>query len=506
MATDLPYGLPIVVLAALAHDNLRGIRLGLGQLLQYLETGQASSVSLHLVDRSSVLVTVSAPAGAAHFVLKRFPEQVAAPYVREEYGSFAVDTITHGPPGRALAPLHSSAFRERARLIIEKLCAGDREGLLALPPMMMVMGITDYCNQKCPFCFRQRDPAYEVTTGDIFTNDNLTTLFLNLAEGGVQSLRLCGEGEDTIHPQYMKFILMARVAGMNLMQITNGTRLENLAPLMARCIDFLRVSINGWTEEDYAQKHGVSSTRTFHSVINGLKKVVQEKQQLTSRIPTICISTVLTPADCRRYRPEDFHRLIDYTGADLAILKQDLECSRVQGEGLVRLRVHAEKHASMAATESTSGKQRCLPSPTEGRAGDAEVFKRFVQECRVLCPDAFSDRKYLAASPLPRQRDWISELGLGCILRYIRAEVERLELYNCSQLHDFYGDLRFLSLREAWHSPAREAGIAQDVKRPAVLCPTCGWGDFFRIMNFFLNEAVQKHPAYEELVDRRRFS
>lgn len=488
----------IIVLAALAHDKLRGIRAGLDRLMHTVETTTPFPVFIQLIDPVTLSITVSSSLGDQEFTLTRSPQRISPPYLREEFGNISSERITNNSPGRALSPLPASAFRTRARSLLECLLDGNEEDLLSLPPMMVVMGITDYCNHKCPFCFRERDPLYERSDGSIFTNNNLTALFMNLAEGGVQSIRLCGEGEDTIHPQYTKLILMARVAGINLMQITNGTMLERLSPLMARCIDFLRVSINGWTEDQYQQKHGLTSAQTFGRVIDGLKKLARERKLVSgTRTPTTCVSTVLTYDDCLTYRPEDFSRLFDDTGVDLAILKMDSECSRTMVEGPLRLKIHQDKLPSETASNPVT-------SPADTRAiGRRDAFIRILLGCQTLRPLAFGSQENLLNSKLQIQRDWITELNLGCILRYIRAEVERMELYNCSPLHDFYGDLRKISIRDAWKSSARKEGIIKDLKRPSVICPTCGWGDLFNIMNFFITQEIQQQPRYERLTQMR---
>ncbi len=468
----------IMTLAAMANDNLRGVRSNLGHLLNVVEASEPSAIIFRNIDSVRVLITVRSPTGERCMTLHRNPKAIAPPYDSEEFGRISRLKITDQAPGRALSPLPASVFRERARLLVDRVLAGDRDGLLALPPLMIVMGITDYCNHKCPFCFRERDPFYQRTDGNIFTENNLTNLFLNLAEGGVQSIRLCGEGEDTIHPQYLKFILMARVAGINLMQITNGTMLKRLAPIIVRCVDFLRVSINGWTEEAYQQKHGLASSDVFCRVIDGLQEVSREKKALTTNRPqTTCISTVLTEEDLFEYRPEDFCKLFNSSDANLAILKTDGECSRTKDGRLVRLKVHEDNSQSIDVSS-------CL-SLSNGQ----DAFNNLLLRCRDICPQAFNYLEQVDVS-LHSQKDWITELELGCVLRYIRAELERFELYNCTQLHDYYGDLRLQNITTAWRSQTRQRGIAQDIKRPTVICPGCGWGDLFRIMNFFINEEI----------------
>ena len=91
---------------------------------------------------------------------------------------------------------------------------------------MIVSGITDKCNQRCPFCFRHTDPSYTLSDGTVFTRDNILTFAAEVAESGTAGIRLCGEGEDTLHKDYLDFLLLLRAAGVNILQITNGTTAE----------------------------------------------------------------------------------------------------------------------------------------------------------------------------------------------------------------------------------------------------------------------------------------
>lgn len=497
LTANVNYPPSVMFLAALSHDKLRGIRSGLRALLSFLDSSQVISILFLLVNERKITIKVETKNGDRQFTLHRTPELISTPYNKEEFQNISDTKITNQPPGRSLSPLTSSAFRRRAGLILERLQVGDIKGLLELPPMMVVMGLTDFCNHRCPFCFREKDPFYEKTKGDIFTNDNLTNLFLNLSEGNVQAIRLCGEGEDTIHPQYVKFILMARVAGINLMQITNGSTLEKLAPLMVRCIDFLRISINGWNEEQYKKKHGLPSSNTFFKVLNGLKTVNREKELLPNRDVTVCLSTVLTDEDCLNYDPEDFRQIFTTSEADIAILKLENECSRKTGDGSVRLKVHEDKFLDKSGSSLNLYQISSLPVVVNNN-NRQDAFKKLLNECKAIVPQAFGSQTGNTA----HIRDWITELNLGCILRYIRVELERLQLYNCSVLHDFYGDLRMMNIDDAWRSQARVSGIKNDIQRPRVICPTCGWEDLFSVMNYFFDKEISLHPRYMKLTEK----
>lgn len=463
-------GLTLPVLAALGHDDVRGIRRGLRNLLIALERVPRGVVDIH-TRGTSVTMSLRTDTHEEQFELTRDPAMVSGPYDYNEFGTVSKSRITVKAPGRALAPLPASIFQERAGALLAALREGTVEDLFALPPLMVVLGLTDRCNHRCPFCFRQRDPSYAVSDGGVFTDANLTSLLLDLSETGVRALRLCGEGEDTLHPNYEKYLLIARASGMSVLQITNGSTLRRLAPLVARCVAFLRVSINGWNSRQYDRCHGVVGRVSFDNVIAGVQAVASEPGRTTA----VCVSTVITD---ETYASEEFAALMTATRADVAVLKQDRECSRATDGDLIRLQVHGGRDAAIVARQPPS----------------RDRFDQIAARCRATYPSVF--REHDPGMRTENPTDWITALGLGCVLRYLRVEIERLEMYNCSLLHQYYGDLRARSVSDAWVSKERRAGVVLDAKRSPVLCGSCGWGDLFSVMNHFFEDDVlsRGHP------------
>lgn len=455
--------LTLLLLAALGNDAYRGARRGVRRLLESAGGGEGAAELV--VSAGEVRVLLKTPKGTTAHSLTIDRTRLDGRYPTHEFASPPGPRLTSRAAGRALAPLPAHVFQERAGRILAALRRDDREELFSLPPLMVVMGLTDRCNHRCGFCFRQRDPTYRPSDGGVFTDANVTCALLDLAECGVRALRLCGEGEDSLHPHYMKYLLLARATGMGVMQITNGTHLRPLAPLVARCVRFLRVSVNGWTPEQYARSHGLRSADAFGEVVDALRAVNAFNG------PTTCVSTVVTDDG---FEPDAFERLMAATGAHLAVLKEDRECSRASDGGLVRLAVHGGARAAAGHRKATPG---------------SWGFESLRVACRTRRPDALATPD----GPLFEPPDWIASLGLGCVLRYLRAELERLEMYNCSLLHDFYGDLRSTPAAAAWDSPGRRAGVALDARRSPVLCPSCGWGDLFRLMNHYFDRDISQH-------------
>lgn len=479
----------VLVLSALSNDMYRGIRSGLSELVMYLSKNELEQVSFYKEGFEIIVKVTSNRKHLKIFRLKQDKQSIAVTYIKEEFGEIE-QISTRLEAGRALAPLHSSEYRRRADQIVQALSSDNRELIFSLPPMMVVMGLTDYCNHKCPFCFRQTDPAYSMTDGNVFTSDHLFNLFLSLGEAGLLSIRLCGEGEDTLHPNYVVYLLLARVFGINIMQITNGSRLSELAPIIARCISVLRVSINGWTPETYIAKHGIKTSDTFETVIKGISAVKSEAKKTLCNNPVILISSVVTPDDCLIYQIDDLADLIRASSSDFVILKRDLQCSRNSSEQQVRIKEHKLIMSMVNGDEDFARSRLFIGNELEISQNNYYLaFSKLEKLGRDVIPKAFPHIP-VCSNNERHFRDWITELNLGCILRYIRIEIERLNVFNCSNLHDFYGNLRESEISMIWSSSLRREGIFKDGKRDNVLCTGCGWGDFFTIMNFFLNESI----------------
>ncbi|MGC4035695.1 MAG: radical SAM protein [Chitinophagaceae bacterium] len=489
--SDLTFSTQIVVLvlAALSNEQFRGIRSGLRELISYLSLNDVEHVSFYKTGEELLLITTIDLKIERIFRLKQDVGSIASCYNKYEFGNLE-NINTRFEVGRALAPLNAIEYRKYANKIVKAISSNSRELIFTLPPMIVVMGLTDYCNHKCPFCFRQTDPAYQSTDGTIFTSDHLLNLFLDLGESGVLSIRLCGEGEDTLHPNYIVYLLIARVSGINVLQITNGSRLLELAPIVARCISVLRVSINGWTSETYLKKHGIRSSETFEFIISGINAIKHECKRLTFANPVVVLSSVITPDDCLEYKENDLADLYNATGSDFVILKRDLQCSRNSNEQQVRIKEHKLVMSDVNGDENYKRKRDIVGNEVQMSLHNYYfAFSNLEKRCINIIPQAFP-HNYIEPYKDVQIKNWITELNLGCILRYMRIEIERLKVFNCSGLHDYYGDLRKSDLWEIWASTTRKEGVTKDNERKKILCEGCGWGDYFSVMNYFFNESM----------------
>lgn len=116
-------------------------------------------------------------------------------------------------------------------------------------PITADIFLTNYCNNKCPYCTYGRwemdAQAYSMKYEEFITYaERLRSL-------GVEGFILTGGGEPTINPDIMKITAWMEEQGIHYGINTNFNKLVYIKP------DYLKVSLDGWSEESYEEKRGV---------------------------------------------------------------------------------------------------------------------------------------------------------------------------------------------------------------------------------------------------------
>ncbi len=131
-------------------------------------------------------------------------------------------------------------------------------------PLHAEIGITDKCNHHCKFC-----------TLDWITHGNkeiashiLGSTLVDMKALGVQSIYLAGEGEPTLHTEFVGVVNGIKNMDMSVAVSTNGQRFQRqVAERCLRSISWIRFSVDSVIPEIYTDIHGVSE--------DALKRVLQ---------------------------------------------------------------------------------------------------------------------------------------------------------------------------------------------------------------------------------------
>lgn len=116
-------------------------------------------------------------------------------------------------------------------------------------PITADIFLTNYCNNKCPYCTYGR---WELDTQAYSMKyEEFITYAERLQSLGVEGVILTGGGEPTVNPDIEKIASWLEGRKIHYGVNTNFNRIVYLRP------DYLKVSLDGWDEESYEKKRGV---------------------------------------------------------------------------------------------------------------------------------------------------------------------------------------------------------------------------------------------------------
>lgn len=440
-----------LVIASFANSDLRGIPSDFDEVLRVIDNEEQVSLRINRRNDEEINVDVVTESDCQKIVLCRDPDIFNPPYSMEEFFAEIGPNVQKFATGRSLAPLPRQMFVDRVREIYRLAREEDFDAVIKLPPLIITVGVTDLCNFKCEMCFRTRG-GY-VPGRFIFPDDVLRNFVLDIAKMGVKGLRFCGEGENMLHPKFLETLMLAKVVGLRTFIITNGTMLSRGYRVTARCLDYLRVSFNALTPASYRTVHGIGSEEIYFVVLNGLKAVREERDKLGSQLPIVSMSCVIIPENIE----EALHgRLAD-----------DL-----RGVGLDFLVIKSDRLWQM----EQSDKQKYF-----------EIIGRF-EESSIQVTD-YSGH---SSGETDKSKNWEQELGLGCIVRLMRANIDRFDVHSCVTEHEVYGIITEQRIPEIWASAQRSALQHRRSEIKLKTCDKCFWGDFHRIMNYLFEQEARR--------------
>jgi len=145
-----------------------------------------------------------------------------------------------------------------------------------ISPIHISLGIANYCNSKCKFCY-----------GMFFGKDNKNKKYMGLdtiknllddcQEVGVRSIVIMGEGENTINPHFYDMLEYSKNNSVDLSLATNLIDIkEEKMELMLQTLQWIRISICGSNRDIYKTIHQVDK---YDQVIDNIKKLIKIKKE-----------------------------------------------------------------------------------------------------------------------------------------------------------------------------------------------------------------------------------
>ncbi len=160
-------------------------------------------------------------------------------------------------------------------------------------PLHAEIGITDMCNHRCKFCTLDW-----ITHGSKSIDSSiLDKTLVDMKSLGIKSIYLAGEGEPTLHKEFVQIVNGIKNMGMSVAVSTNGSRFTNeVAENCLKSISWIRFSVDSTIPSVYNDIHGVKSDGTLEQVLDNIKYAVDIKreQNLGVDIGAQCIFTTQT--------------------------------------------------------------------------------------------------------------------------------------------------------------------------------------------------------------------
>ncbi len=150
-----------------------------------------------------------------------------------------------------------------------------------IAPVTLEIDPVAYCNHRCGWCV---DPVHEPVRMADALFDSLIEELSGFEVNGfrVEGIVFKGGGEPTLHPGFGRMLATARSAGFAVGVVTNGSRLDRWAEVLASRAAYVRVSIDGPTPDSHARVH---ATRDFERVVRGAAALVAARGE--SRHPVL---------------------------------------------------------------------------------------------------------------------------------------------------------------------------------------------------------------------------
>lgn len=141
-------------------------------------------------------------------------------------------------------------------------------------PITADVFLTNYCNNKCPYCTYKR---WNLESGKrSMTIAEFVKYVERMLLLGVKGIILTGGGEPTVNPDFQSIADWLTEQGIHWGINTNFNNLYYVKP------DYLKVSLDGWAEESYKHSRGVSKYKEVRGNIQKYCKWKKENSPQTS--------------------------------------------------------------------------------------------------------------------------------------------------------------------------------------------------------------------------------
>lgn len=146
-------------------------------------------------------------------------------------------------------------------------------------PIHMTVGLTNYCNHKCPWCYINWAQAGKNRIGDetlikgLNASWRIVEAVAEAKEMGLKAVTIVGDGEPLLHPRIAEILDAFGAMGLDIGIFSNlGKASEETLQALVRHCFFIRASIDAASADVHQQTHGGGD---FETVIANLSRLLE---------------------------------------------------------------------------------------------------------------------------------------------------------------------------------------------------------------------------------------
>lgn len=142
------------------------------------------------------------------------------------------------------------------------------------PPIHIRIKPTNFCNHNCCYCAYRADDlqlGQDMNVRDFIPEEKMMEILDDCIEMGVKAITFSGGGEPFMYKHMLPTAKKLASSPIAFASLTNGANLQGeVAEIFANHAKWVRVSIDGWDDESYAQ-YRRTGKKEFSKVIQNMK-------------------------------------------------------------------------------------------------------------------------------------------------------------------------------------------------------------------------------------------
>lgn len=148
-------------------------------------------------------------------------------------------------------------------------------------PVTVELDLVSFCNHNCGWCVDPKHMSHSLERTFV------SELLEELKELGIEGIVFKGGGEGTLHPDYAEILEQTRGLSFEVGIVTNGSRLLELYGPITKNASYVRVSVDGPTNESHQRIH---RSDDFDDIVQGVKEMIQLRDRQEQRHPIVGLS------------------------------------------------------------------------------------------------------------------------------------------------------------------------------------------------------------------------